>query len=381
SAGRNKNRLLSTLIHSCRFKRQLSVLGQYWIGRVGQYSIGADTHALLPLQTTPERKTHVRRLLLNTDQVSRRTQWAIARLLGHAHPQTSVRSYIHLLPQLAARYVNLPVTTTGMVTVDLNAVSIDLDQLKEVEGYLEIKPGSEQVEPAPPLNAEKAIRFLHLRQRGTVSKRAKTIIGISDLEANRFDEVLDISDSIFKRRPHVNRTLGGASILSSHITEARWKALTSRAFEVSWPIDTEEKSSVSVKNLPELIGPTRQLLLWKSAHFSFFNKVVNAWQLSASSYSFICTSRGKEALLNIAGKVELDPALKTKLELELQAGKISQQIDQAESGDPPMLVKHRCAVLAETDTKSDLRSSYELALIFMISVVLAEFTESRIMTT
>ena len=34
---------MSTLIHSCQFKKQLPVLGQYWIGRVGQISIGADT--------------------------------------------------------------------------------------------------------------------------------------------------------------------------------------------------------------------------------------------------------------------------------------------------------------------------------------------------
>ena len=41
-----KKKQLSTLIHSCQFKKQLPVLGQYWIGRVGQNSIGADNLAL-----------------------------------------------------------------------------------------------------------------------------------------------------------------------------------------------------------------------------------------------------------------------------------------------------------------------------------------------
>ena len=41
--GTSKNQLLSTLIHSCWFRNQQPALGQYWIGRVGQYSIGADT--------------------------------------------------------------------------------------------------------------------------------------------------------------------------------------------------------------------------------------------------------------------------------------------------------------------------------------------------
>jgi len=37
--------VIGTLIHSCSFKKQLPVLGQYSIGTVGQYSIGADTEA------------------------------------------------------------------------------------------------------------------------------------------------------------------------------------------------------------------------------------------------------------------------------------------------------------------------------------------------
>ena len=41
-----QNQPLSTLIHSCQFKKQLLALGQYSIGRVGQLSIGADSNAL-----------------------------------------------------------------------------------------------------------------------------------------------------------------------------------------------------------------------------------------------------------------------------------------------------------------------------------------------
>ena len=37
-----QNQPLSKLIHSCWFKTQQPALAQYWIGRVAQYSIGAD---------------------------------------------------------------------------------------------------------------------------------------------------------------------------------------------------------------------------------------------------------------------------------------------------------------------------------------------------
>lgn len=38
---------MSTLIHSCCFKSQQHALGQFWIGRVGQYSSGADTYGAI----------------------------------------------------------------------------------------------------------------------------------------------------------------------------------------------------------------------------------------------------------------------------------------------------------------------------------------------
>lgn len=50
-------------------------------------------------------RAHVRQLLLCTEAVTRRSLWALARLLGHAHPQTTVRSYLHFLPELADQYV------------------------------------------------------------------------------------------------------------------------------------------------------------------------------------------------------------------------------------------------------------------------------------
>jgi hypothetical protein len=58
-SGGSQNQQVSTLIHSCQFKKQLPALGQYWIGRVGQYSIGANkssTHFdICQLKQGPER--------------------------------------------------------------------------------------------------------------------------------------------------------------------------------------------------------------------------------------------------------------------------------------------------------------------------------------
>ena len=75
-----KNQLLSTLIHSCRFKNQQPALGQYWIGRVAHYSIGADTvinDASSPANPTMQNKI---------------ARCGVAGLTHHTVPQNAVDS-------------------------------------------------------------------------------------------------------------------------------------------------------------------------------------------------------------------------------------------------------------------------------------------------
>jgi integrase len=80
--------------------------------------------------------THVRRLLLCTDQVTRRSLWALARLLGHAHPQTSVRSYLHLLPELADQHVWADAPRSARsVAWDVPGM-VQLERLAPMAGYL-----------------------------------------------------------------------------------------------------------------------------------------------------------------------------------------------------------------------------------------------------
>ncbi|MGI0014033.1 MAG: hypothetical protein ACREBU_11410, partial [Nitrososphaera sp.] len=309
---------------------------------------GIWPHVMLPEQTTRERKNHVRRLLLSTDQVTRRTLWAIARLLGHAHPNTSARSYIHLVPDLTARYVNLHDAPSGVDLSESAGVITYLDQLEVDESYLEISTTPPVITPARPMTADQAIRFIHLLQRGTPRERARGIIGISAQEADRINRALVQTDRILERRQHVNPSLGGGYILTSHIPESRWRILTSRAFDVNWPTEISTPG-LRVDQISEVIGSTRQILLWKKDHFSFFNEVVTAWNLSKASFSFICSPRSKSELLITASTSKLSQDFQEKLELELSAGKSSKQIDQVETGYPAMLVRHRCAVLANTE--------------------------------
>ena len=326
--------------------------------------------ALSECQTTPERRSHVRRLLLVTEGVTRRTLWVLARLLGHAHPHTGVRSYLHLLPELAARYVNLPSTRLSSA-VDTQDSCINLDRLVDLAGYLEPAPAEQMKIAAPVLTAERALHFLQLCQRGIALPRAQSIVGVSKAAADLLLSAMKILDEVMAKRPHVNLAHTGDINFLTHIPSARWAVLRIKASAVKWPKADERREAILVQNIAQIIGPTRQVVLWKPHHFHFFSQVVTAWQLSNASYRFICSSSSKEALIATSEKAELTPNIKSKLQLELNS-KAPQQIDQIYSGDEAMQVKHRCAVITETDINSDLRSSFELVLITVISVAILE---------
>ena len=323
-------------------------------------------HAIAEKQSKTQRRSHVKRLLLTTDRVTSRSLWALARLLGHAHPNTSVRSYLHLLPDLAARYVNLPASEKRFMHHDLAAASMDLDQLPFVEGYLQSNPQGTKEPPMQPFTAERALRFLHLCRRGVEPDRARTIIGLSLLESNCLIEGIKQIDKILSRRPHINPAGDGAFNILGHIPETRWSELIARAQLVTWMSESQNESLVGMKSLPEMIGGSRQIVLWQPPHFDFFKKIVNCWRISAESYYICSTKGGKAGMLVMANQA----GLTLELAAESLANESFHQIDPIEVGDPAMLVRHRCGVFTKTHTASNFRSSHELVLLVLVSVAL-----------
>ncbi|OGQ56859.1 MAG: hypothetical protein A3J24_07970 [Deltaproteobacteria bacterium RIFCSPLOWO2_02_FULL_53_8] len=325
-------------------------------------------HAATTSQSNEERQNHVRRLLLGTDQVTRRSLWAIARLLGHAHPTTTVRSYLHFLPDLAMHYVNLPVSDKRPVSKHLSAICVNLENLAFTEDYLQPIPTEFEVAAPSPLTTDRALSFLHLCQRGVQTVRAQQIVGISTEDADQLIHGVEKIDSILARRPAINRSMGGPYNLLGHIPQARWADLIARAHDVAWKPESPEKLAITSDELPLMIGSSRQIVLWKPLHFRFFREMVDLWKLGEDSYRIHSTVTGQAALQGMADQFQLrlEPTTGT------QANKSFQQIDTitVEIGDSSMLVRHRCAALAQTHARSAFRSNHELVLLVLVSLAL-----------
>lgn len=327
------------------------------------------THDIWPFAhaqaLTAQRRSHVRRLLLCTDGTTRRTLWALARLLGHAHPQSSVRSYLHLQPERAAQVVRAGRPDAAIRRPLVHEKLIDLDACLPVEGYL---AGHEvlQEQEAPSISALAMLRFLYLYQNGSTPAAAAFATALPETFAERLVRAIAQVDTTLAARDPVNPHMGGSSRLLSHIAPTRWKHWNDRS--AAWTLGS--LAPVTDKNFPleqwlQRITPNRQLVFFQEEHFAHWRQVANGLGLTDLDFSVIGT-RDLHADVQAWARHH---GFEVKAADTVAEDGRRIQIDTATAGHPPMSVRHRCSVLARTGEHSALASSFELLLLYTVASV------------
>jgi len=312
-----------------------------------------------------EQRSHVRKLLLGTEEVTRRSLWALARLLGHAHPQTSARSYLHFLPDLADQYVWEHQTELKKNWPTPFDVSLRRHDLRTVEAYL--SPADTVTAPArlPAPSPQASLRFLYLFQHGATLERASFSTGIESTDAETLVDVIRNVDQTLARRTHINEHKGGASTLLGHIRLERWTQLIALAGSAVAPKSRPLTSWALLESALKMIGPSRQILLYREHHFKLFRQIVNIWSLPNSSFKIVSQHAPHPRLQEWAADVDLD------IEALAPTKKGSTlQLDVVEDGDPATPQKHRCAVLPALSDGSLLHDSFEMVMLVSVTLFL-----------
>lgn len=313
-------------------------------------------------EVSQQSRSHARKLLLCTEDVTRRSLWALARLLGHAHPQTSVRSYSHFLPELSDQYVwkdKAPLKKNW--PTPFNA-SIQLDDLESAEGYLSSPDTAVAPVQAPP-SPQAWLRFLYLLQHRTTLERASFSCGIELDDARRLSDVIQNVDQTLARRFHINKYMGGASTLLGHIRPERWTQLIAWAGSAQAPESRPMSSWEALESALKMIGPSRQIILFRENHFKLFRQILEFWSLPASSIKIMSQIEPHARLLQWAEDSDL------LIETMVSTGKGDKfQVDIVEDGDPPTPQRHRCAIVISNE--SLLHDSYELVLLVTLTLFL-----------
>lgn len=309
------------------------------------------------------RRSHVRRLLLGTDQVTRRSTWALARLLGHAHPRTTFRSYAHFLPEWLANWTAFddPASQTESWAP---RHFIDLDAWATAPAYLQdLSPLIKGQPPPDRVRLENVWRMLRRFQHGVPIAQAAQGAQIEQADGELVVRWIAQLDDTLKRRQAINRSLGGSTNLLSHISAKRWDALhdalASRDLAIAsgtWPTHIVEQM------LHEMVGPSRQLLLWRRDHFLRFGQAMRQLGLDSPCFQFFCASDSHGKLDAWADEAGLPPPR--------SRAAAQPQVDSVLSGDPAVQVKFRAAVTLSTVNASWLETSYEFVTVFALVMML-----------
>lgn len=332
--------------------------------------LGLSTN-LNPFDIGSAAHQNARRLVLGSEESTRRCSWAVARLLGHAQPSTTFRSYIHYFPNLASRSVQLQKFTQQDRSKYLQEKLIDLNRITLIHDYLSTFEQDSVTTTTSPLTATEALKFVRMLVLRRNFGIAQLATNISDQNAKHLENLLIETGHI------VSRNKSGSHPLDwlSGIQPTRWAELVRHTELVKWDESLSSSFPYAGEEISTYVGPSRQVLLWKKEHFEFMKQVINCWKLENDSFRLFTNSR-ELTLQKFADDNSLQ--LITTQTLKLEGIKL--QVDPVRRGFPLASIIDRCAAIGLRGTGS-VRSSHEFMLIFLISLALSWSANQSKLTT
>ena len=302
---------------------------------------------------------HIAKHLLGTTGPTRRAAWALARLMGHARPRTSFKSYVHLIPYWADSW-----SEAEIGRLDENQAHKALTHA--VTLYVTASQAWQPIQDVPPIENKQVtvtavvvMSYLRLLRRGALPKAATRSIGISEELASHIEQLLlEVEAQIRSRTERAGRE--PMQSLLNLISYTEWQSITACCERVS-------KNAVARLNRLDfdqaigMVSENRQLVMWTESHFEQAGAFIRHFKL--------------EGDLRVLQTPALHPAVAewTKnLPAELSSAATSAtRIDPIEEGIPPQQIKHRCAVVINPSTQGALRTGYGLVLLWVVFLIAA----------
>lgn len=299
------------------------------------------------LQFSEDQCLATRKLLLGREHTDRRTLWAVARMLGHASPETTLKAYIHGLdnwhPTVKKRAAPQKFHDLSDVT-DLDALTLDAN-------YLMQKPEVPIVSAPSETLFLRYIRYLRLRSIGQAEESAAQRSRLLRSEAMVIENMITLSAR--RLAGSADRTMA-LSVLLSSISPKRWNALAQVAQESHKP---EERLQALETWLPT-VGANRQIVLFHQEHLVWMKVFVSALGLSPADCKLIHEKRIHHAVLGWTTAASLANFLITKDEWGPNF-----QLDVAQWGSPQVTTRDRIAVIPCPGRR--IRTTYEFLILWI----------------
>lgn len=352
-------------------------------------------HGLFNKVPTPVWIDHVRRTVLCTPRTTRRSLWALARLMGHAHPRTAMRSYVHIVPELTYSQIPLPPSTKQTLASSPWPTQgfLDLDAIEPAPSYLApVKVPATRPDHQHPSSAKALIALSMLAKGLGVAQISKSCdITLSHAEDLAWLEREAINAYGTNIRSGVKKE--GLKPLARHIKPEKYKRFLAMASSPDFDSLAWDEYLITENLQPAtLIGPSRQLVLFQQEQFKFFDCLVRQWRIQPDHLKMVSSPELHPLVQGwavAAGFQPLPADSPQTRKIDLKNGeylwpmhpKLKYQLDTVLTGIPKTRVLHRCIVVPREDASGLVQTSYELILLVVIHLFMLRAHRSESTTS
>lgn len=308
----------------------------------------------------------LRRQILGRDEVDRRLLWAVARLLGHSSPASTLRSYLHGLDVLARPAPRFSAQEVQQLTTRPGAV-VDLDALAREPSYLaETAVGRNAFEAAPATASTpgdlllRSLHFLRLIVIGRPEQECADKAGLLGTEAKTLSAALArVGDRI--KAP--GSRFAGFKLLGA-IAPARIATLIEHVSKLD---SVKLNQGRRISDWLYTFGASRHVLLYEQHHFDAAADFLSALRLRDSSVVVHAVDAHRD-LMAFAERACLGSVLRDVQNVPISAktSRVAKafQLDVARFGPRDTVEPHRMALVPRPGGL--IKDTHEMTVLWLL---------------
>lgn len=309
----------------------------------------------------PEQALNAEKILLGSTGLTRRKMWAISRFLGHVCRETTTKNYLHILGEMADSRTGCEERNSGKIKLT-NVINLNLlPRLAPVSTEL-----LEQLAPVlPEVTTTRVLKLMRLLARGRPIIECADALAISPEVAKNINQLLSmIGKKIKLSKTKLSERQGQTSEnvkLIHRLKEAAWNRLIAFASKAEQNESQRVVTNLNIQDLAEMVGATRQILLWKPAQLTLLLSFIKQMSIGEDEYTLVMSNLATENLRSQIVAHEFKSALDIK---DMQAEQTF-QMDATTTGSEEFRVQSKCAFVIKESNVQSIRNSIECLVLFV----------------
>jgi integrase len=295
----------------------------------------------------------LRRLLLGTEQLDRRTMWAVCRLLGHKNPRITARCYLHAMQ---------PASKMTLETGSWDGTGIGMDKLLNLDSVDTAESygcAVKLLQVASTIHESQLLCLLKCWRLISQGYDTEPAIRASQVRKDIFEKFISLSDFLKEEESKSEDSSVSELVASSlpfwRISLVRIGSLISHLTTVG-PLEKFDVPDLAIR---ETIGAKRQIVLFMQEHFIAADRFPKDLKLTSSDVVMAKTKFLLEDHKQWISKFGLNSFLATEGILPADF-----RVDRATTGSQKFSVTHRVSLIPNS-AHNVIKNTFELMFLWL----------------